>query len=196
MVAVYRPRTSWIRWDRDNLPGGMLRRCGLLDNRRKPSPYRPAMGPATMQAPNPSPRGCCPVCRSDARRLSPRHGHSGARLTPCSSVNVIPGRSGPGQRQTRIAHSSLTGRPKHGVSWSRTCRRPCPTATTAQSNTHSLGRLHVPNQAGPSRRNRADTMASTSKAPCPLPIQRGPDLIAPTSNCSCITTRSLGVRGL
>jgi len=33
-----------------------------------------------------------------------------------------------------LAHTSRTGRPKHGLSWSRTCRRPCPTATTPQSD--------------------------------------------------------------
>ena len=32
----------------------------------------------------------------------------------CSSVNVVLGQSGSGQRQTRLAHSSRTGRPKHG----------------------------------------------------------------------------------
>jgi hypothetical protein len=51
----------------------------------------------------------------------------------CSSVNVALGKSGSGQRQTRLAHSSRTGLPKHGMSWSPTWRRPWPTATTPQS---------------------------------------------------------------
>jgi hypothetical protein len=51
----------------------------------------------------------------------------------CSSVNVVLGQSGSGHRQTRLAHRSRTGRPKHGMSWSRIGRRPWPTATTPQS---------------------------------------------------------------
>jgi hypothetical protein len=49
------------------------------------------------------------------------------------SVNVVLGQSGSGHRRICLAHSSHTGRPKHGMSWSRACRRPCPTATTPQS---------------------------------------------------------------
>jgi hypothetical protein len=51
----------------------------------------------------------------------------------CSSVNVVLGQSGSGHRQTRLAHSNRTDLPKHGMSWSRTRRRPWPTATTPQS---------------------------------------------------------------
>jgi hypothetical protein len=48
-------------------------------------------------------------------------------------VNVILGQPGSGHRHTRLDHSNRTGLPKHGMSWSRTHRRPWPTATTPQS---------------------------------------------------------------
>ena len=48
------------------------------------------------------------------------------------SENVEVGQAGSAHRQTRLRQTSTVGVPKHGASWARCSRRPCPTATTPQ----------------------------------------------------------------
>jgi hypothetical protein len=75
----------------------------------------------------------------------------------CSSVNAVLGRSGSGHRQTRLARSSRTGRPKHGCHGAgRSAAMPDRDDAAVRTATDSLCCLHAQNQAGPGRCDRAD----------------------------------------
>ncbi len=65
-----------------------------------------------------------PACVSNAR---------GRAMVSSCSVNAPAGQSGSTHRQVRLRHLSSTGRPKHGVSISRTSRRPWLRITTPQT---------------------------------------------------------------
>jgi len=67
------------------------------------------------------------MAHQHARVVSSARGRASA--SSCS-VNTPAAQSGSAQRHVRLRHTSSTGRPKHGVSTSRTSRRPWLVATT------------------------------------------------------------------
>lgn len=108
------------------------RRSGLLMRR---SASAPIASQAVCQS-TPRCRAIAETVVSSCRNASTAHAIARvvsldrAPAYEWSSVHVDTAQAFSAQRQIRVRHRTSTGRPKHGVSFRRTTRRPWPTATT------------------------------------------------------------------